>query len=284
MSSESSLMSPESSLMNADAKKHQRPSLRNSAYQQILSDDSSQLNDSQMKRIAPEKIAINSSLHKLNLINLKIIRNPPSYWHDYHFLYQHDTIPVTNVVDVPYYRNEIFKSTIQQSKAFKMGSKEVDDNLQLHKKKMKPKVRTSMTILPHQKQIKNIFENQNQVILDSDQVKTRFNVSTSVRIIKMGHHSRESDNRSQLPTPQSWHTGKVPEATKMTFLEEEDVVRRVLGCKEGEWQCHNGSECIPQELVCSGILDCKDESDELETMCGKENLKNVKHFDIAYHS
>lgn len=38
-------------------------------------------------------------------------------------------------------------------------------------------------------------------------------------------------------------------------------------CDTTEWRCNNQLECISQKLVCNGLNDCSDMSDEMN--CGK---------------
>jgi len=38
-------------------------------------------------------------------------------------------------------------------------------------------------------------------------------------------------------------------------------------CKDEEYRCCSGLQCIPQSSVCNGIQDCKDGDDE--EMCGE---------------
>ena len=40
-------------------------------------------------------------------------------------------------------------------------------------------------------------------------------------------------------------------------------------CAEGFWRCNDGSICIPENLVCSGLPECYDLSDEAIPPCSK---------------
>jgi hypothetical protein len=48
---------------------------------------------------------------------------------------------------------------------------------------------------------------------------------------------------------------------------EEDKGFEEMCNEHGYWYCKNQKQCIHQELKCDGVINCKDSSDENETMC-----------------
>ena len=46
---------------------------------------------------------------------------------------------------------------------------------------------------------------------------------------------------------------------------------QTLECQQGTWSCLNSQQCINDTLLCSGIPQCYDGSDENVALCGKWN-------------
>ena len=40
-------------------------------------------------------------------------------------------------------------------------------------------------------------------------------------------------------------------------------------CSSDEFQCKESGQCVPSSWKCNSIIDCGDESDEDEKICGK---------------
>jgi hypothetical protein len=56
----------------------------------------------------------------------------------------------------------------------------------------------------------------------------------------------------------------------VTFHEVEPIV-----CDEGQWQCKDASGCVRQTVLCDGLADCHDHSDEEKEACAKGNFAQV---------
>lgn len=53
------------------------------------------------------------------------------------------------------------------------------------------------------------------------------------------------------------------------------VVARITGaCTDAQFSCASGSECIDHSLMCDGLVQCADASDEESTVC--EQLMRCK--------
>jgi len=52
----------------------------------------------------------------------------------------------------------------------------------------------------------------------------------------------------------------------------EDETHKFNKCIKKEVECLDKSRCLPQKLICDGVLNCKDGSDEIE-MCDLSNCK-----------
>jgi len=44
-----------------------------------------------------------------------------------------------------------------------------------------------------------------------------------------------------------------------------------VACEDYQFQCSDG-QCISALLTCNGVIDCKDESDELHANCSEQHL------------
>jgi hypothetical protein len=55
---------------------------------------------------------------------------------------------------------------------------------------------------------------------------------------------------------------------------EENHVEAII-CDEGHWQCKDGSGCVRHSMLCDGLSDCHDHSDEEKEACGKGNFAQI---------
>lgn len=63
---------------------------------------------------------------------------------------------------------------------------------------------------------------------------------------------------------------EAPELTSEALHAVEPVV-----CDEGQWQCRDGSGCVRHSVLCDGLADCQDHSDEEKESCAKGNFAQV---------
>lgn len=78
-----------------------------------------------------------------------------------------------------------------------------------------------------------------------------------------------SDGESRYTSEHHQQHSRTFLPTVLSLVEDEDSLLQSSVCGEGEWQCGNSSGCIAQQLVCSGVPDCQDQSDEADTLCGR---------------
>ena len=50
------------------------------------------------------------------------------------------------------------------------------------------------------------------------------------------------------------------------------IIALLTGCREGEAQCGNSTQCIGEELFCNGENDCANFHDEKFEICGTIKL------------
>lgn len=75
--------------------------------------------------------------------------------------------------------------------------------------------------------------------------------------------SVDSEGNTQKETPEEEHMVDVLPAVE------------AIVCDEGQWQCKDGSGCIRHSVLCDGLADCHDHSDEEKVSCAKGNFAQV---------
>ena len=79
------------------------------------------------------------------------------------------------------------------------------------------------------------------------------NPSHQIQGLKGGGHLWSSQSQSLAITPAS-HQSR-------------EVADNFISCEPYNWPCVSGFHCIPEWLICDGIANCVDGSDESESLC-----------------